>query len=72
MFIRRPAGLLLLGLLMTVALIELSMVYNQTLEFSETWFLLFLVFLGAISLGTRSDQEAIPVLCLLLTSVSVL
>jgi hypothetical protein len=72
MFVRRPFGILLLVLLILVALIELSLVYNETLEFSEAWFLLLLVILGGLSLSTKSDHEAIPVLCLLLASVSVL
>ena len=50
---------LLFLVLILVGIIESFFIYNETLRFSEAWFLLLLVFLGLIGLVIRR-QDNIP------------
>jgi len=63
---------LLFLVLILVGIVELFFIYNETLRFSEAWFLLLLVFLGLIGLVIRRQDPIVAVLCLFLASLSVL
>ena len=65
-------NLLLFLVLILVGIVELFFIYNETLRFSEAWFLLLLVFLGLIGLVIRRQDPIVAVLCLFLASLSVL
>ncbi|MFQ5741347.1 MAG: hypothetical protein ACE5JX_20305, partial [Acidobacteriota bacterium] len=56
----------LLVTLLVLAAIELAFVKTEFLTFSDSWFLLLLVLLGALSLFGVKEGQAVPVLCLLL------
>ena len=69
---QKAVNILLFLVLLLLAGVELFFIYNQTLYFSEAWFLLLLVFLGFIGLVMRRHDPTVAVLCLLLASLSVL
>ncbi|MFQ5929467.1 MAG: AAA family ATPase [Acidobacteriota bacterium] len=69
---QKAVNFILLLVLILLAGVELFCVYNETLNFSEAWFLLLLVFLGFVSLLSRPGDPTVAVLCLLLASLSVL
>ena len=63
---------LLFVVLILLGIVESFFIYNETLRFSEAWFLLLLVVLGLIGLVIRRQDSIVAVLCLLLASLSVL
>ncbi len=69
---QKAVNVLLFLVLILLAGVELFFIYNQTLKFSEAWFLLLLVFLGFLGLVARRQDPIVAVLCLLLASLSVL
>lgn len=60
-----------MGVLLLVATIQLFFAY-QGVVWSETWFALLLVALGTGTLLAGKEERAVPVLCLLLASLSAL
>ena len=63
---------ILLLLLVSIFGIELSFLVDGTLTLSDVWFSLLLVSLGVASCFVRPATSAVPVLCFLLGSLSVL
>jgi len=72
MISQKIINFLLFLVLILLAIVESFFIYNETLRFSEAWFLLLLVFLGLIGLVIRRQDPIVAVLCLLLASLSVL
>ncbi|MDA2934780.1 ATP-binding protein [Acidobacteria bacterium AH-259-D05] len=69
---QKTINFLLFLVLILLGSAESFFIYNETLRFSEAWFLLLLVFLGFIGLVIRRQDPIVAVLCLLLASLSVL
>jgi len=72
MISQKIISLLLFLVLILLGIVESFFIYNETLRFSEAWFLLLLVVLGLIGLVIRRQDPIVAVLCLLLASLSVL